>query len=128
MVSLKYFNGRYIHFLETVLYLSEYWKILHKNDPYCVNSGDGSGSHPLFGIAIISPVIISTLLTLLQWWNIEANTKNRLVTFPIVLCQCWPQYRSMRILYFGLWKKISQWKDELELQKKNVGSLGDFEF
>ena len=50
---------------------------------------------------------------------------NRLITLPLVICQVWPQYRILRILYFGLIKKSNQWKKENEHLKKDVSCLGN---
>ena len=90
------------------------------NNSYCETSRDYSGSHPKFGLAILTPVLISTMFVCIHWWRTEAN----LITLPLVFCQCWPQYRIIRILYFGLIKHNIRWKTENEEQKKDVCSLG----
>lgn len=92
--------------------------------PYCESSEYGDGSHPKFGVAVISPVVLSTVFVLFHWYNTESGLKNKLMTLPFVLCQVWPQYRILRILYFGLIKKSYQWKVENEEHKKDVSSLG----
>ena len=51
--------------------------------------------------------------------------KNRLATLPFVICQVWPQYRIMRILYFGLIGMSEKWKTENEQHNKDVSSIGD---
>lgn len=80
-----------------------------------------NGSHPRFGIAMLFPIIISTLFTLYTWWNIETDHK---LTLPLVILQCWPQYRAGKILYLGLWKQVNEWKKEQELYKKAIGNIG----
>ena len=105
--------------------LSEY-NTIHRNlTPYC-DSESKDGSHPRFGIAVISPVFISMIFVLFHWYKTENTPKKRLLTLPLVIFQIWPQYRILRILYFGLIKKSDQWKKENEDQKKNIHSLGDF--
>ena len=91
---------------------------------YCVTSKDRSGRHPKFGFAILSPVLLSTIFVLVHWWKIESNLMNKLITLPLIIGQIWPQYRIVRILYFGLIKQNRKWKVENEEQKKNVSSLG----
>ena len=106
----------------------DFWKIYRKEwkktGRYCHGSNDGR--HPTFGFAILSPVFLSTIFMLVHWWKTESNLKNKLVTLPLVICQMWPQYRIIRILYFGLIEQTSIWKTENEEQKKNVSSLGMF--
>ena len=104
----------------------EFWKIYWKNLDYCTTSKDGDRRHPIFGFAILSPVLLSTIFVLVHWWKTESNLVNKLVTLPLVIGQTWPQYRIVRILYFGLIKKNRLWKVENEAQKKNVSSLGMF--
>ena len=102
----------------------EFWRVYAKSWKYCVTSKDGSGRHPNFGLAILSPVVLSTIFVLVHWWRTESNRMNKLLTLPLVIGQMWPQYRILRILYFGLIKQNRKWKVENEDQKKNVSSLG----
>ena len=104
----------------------DFWSIYRKNEEYCDTSKDGDGRHPRFGLAILSPVLLSSIFVLVHWWKTESNQKNKLITFPLVIGQMWPQYRIVRILYFGLIKQNRIWKAENEDQKKNVSSLGMF--
>ena len=82
--------------------------------------------HPKFGILVLSPLILSFLFTLSHWWKLEGNWKNRLMSLPFLLLQCWPQYRMARILYLGLWKKDKKWRSEKETMDRNVGSVGRY--
>ena len=99
---------------------------MKKNWEYCETSQDGRGRHPKFGLAILSPVFLSTIFVLVHWWKIESNILNKLITLPLVIGQMWPQYRIIRILYFGIIKQNSRWRSENEAQKKDVSSLGMF--
>ena len=90
----------------------------------CMTSNDYSGSHPKFGLAVISPVLVSTIFAFIHWWKTEAN----LVTLPLVICQCWPQYRIIKILFFGLVKRNIRWFTEFEHHEKNVISLGKYTY
>ena len=77
---------------------------------------------------MITPVFIVTFFILFQWWRIEEKRLKRIMTFPLVLLLCWPQYRVARILYLGLWKQISQWRKENDIVKKEIGNLGKIFF
>ena len=64
-----------------------------------------------FGKMMIIPLILSTLFILTHWLKCEENFKRRLlITFPLVLLQLYPQYRSMRVL---LWYEIQKNHDIL---------------
>ena len=64
-----------------------------------------------YGIAMITVACFSFLTIVQQWIKIE---EEKLKTLPLLLLQLWPQYRSMRILYFGCIRKDSKWRKELE--------------
>ena len=60
-----------------------------------------------YGYAMLVPIILMTICSLRQWWRLEKGKYQRLLTFPLVLLQLYPQYRAVRILYLGLMKKRS---------------------
>ena len=120
IISEKWFHELSIPFWNLV----DFWKIYTDIEPYCRNNKK-DGSHPKFGIAVISPVFLSTIFVLFHWYKTEKNMLNRMMTLPLVICQVWPQYRILRILYFGLIKKSDQWKKENEHQKKDISCLGN---
>ena len=51
------------------------------------------------------PLILSTLFILPHWLKCEKTLKRRIVTFPLLLLQLYPQYRSMRILWWAFVRK-----------------------
>ena len=51
------------------------------------------------------PLILSTLFILPHWLNCEKTLKRRIITFPLLLLQLYPQYRSMRILWWAFVRK-----------------------
>ena len=75
-----------------------------------------------YGYAMLVPILIMTIFTLRQWWRLEKSW-NRLWTLPLVVFQFFPQYRALRILYLGLWKKAS-WRKEKDLYDRDLNSLG----
>lgn len=102
---------------------TEYTEMFHSNKEYCQYSRK-DGSHPFFGLATLMPVVVSTLFTIVHWWKIEATLFKKVITFPLVFCQVWAQYRVARIIFLGFWVQSKKWRFENEFFKKNVGSLG----
>ena len=82
------------------------------------------GGHVNFGILILSPVILAIFFTFPHWWMLEDNRKKKIFTLPLLLIQCWPQYRMLRILYLSLCKKDKRWKNEKEIIERDISSLG----
>ena len=81
------------------------------------------------GIAFTFPTL-SFLCTTHYWWYME-NIKReggsgRMNTLPLLLCQVWPQYRMIRILYLGLVKKCPQWRRERKVMLENVSGVEPF--
>ena len=58
-----------------------------------------------YGCLMLLPILLSTALLIPNWWKSEKNARNRLRSFPFLLCQFWPQYRAARILWWK-YKKI----------------------
>ena len=58
-----------------------------------------------FGKIMTIPLILSTIFILPHWLKFEKSFKNRLMTLPLVLLQLYPQYRSMRVIYWAFIKK-----------------------
>ena len=75
-----------------------------------------------YGYAMLAPILLMTIFSLRQWWRLEKSW-NRQWTLPLVLLQCFPQYRALRILYMGLQKKAS-WRAEKDLYDRDLTSLG----
>ena len=71
------------------------------------------------------PLILSTLFILPHWLNCEKTLKRRIITFPLLLLQLYPQYRSMRILWWAFVRKnatkASKEKLHHESSLSNVG-------
>ena len=80
-------------------------------------------SHVWWGLATLIPVMLQTLFLIPHWWRIESTKKRRILTFPIVILQLWPQIRVARLLYLG-WKKHKNWANENSLYQKNVSGIG----
>ena len=74
-----------------------------------------------FALLTATPIILHTLFLSRHWWTIEGKEDgNRLLTFPLLLFQIWPQYQLLKLLYNNEWAK-----EKLNYDKK-IGSLGNF--
>ena len=79
----------------------------------------------LFGWIIWIPIIINLLFTFPHFLRVEKTWKQRLLTFPFLICQCWSQYRSLRVLWFAyvpsnITKCLAE-KQDLEQTVYNLG-------
>ena len=74
------------------------------------------------------PVLLAMLFILPHWWSNEKKTTlcNKIFTLALVLLQFYPQWKMLNVLYMGLWKKNTKWKEEKEKLQQNIGSLGKF--
>ena len=108
---------------------SDYWLagVLFLKDSPCLRQLDKRYLYG--GITLIFPML-SFAFTTHHWWQMENPTKKggpgRLKTLPLLLCQVWPQYRMIRILYLGLVKKDPQWRRERNVMMENVSAVEPF--
>ena len=80
-----------------------------------------------FGKMMIIPLILSTLFILPHWLKCEENFKRRLITFPLVLLQLYPQYRSMRVLWWAFFRKnVSHCLKEKHHNDCSISYVGKF--
>ena len=89
------------------------------NDPYCMN-------YNTLGYLMMIPLSLSIILFIPHWWKEERTRKMRLLTAPLLLLQCWPQYRALRILWLKYKKKnVQLCIEELSVIKGTVGTIGE---
>ena len=70
-------------------------------------------------------IVINILFTIPHYLRVEKTWKQRLLTFPFLICQCWPQYRSMRVIWFAyVPKNIEKCLTEKLDLEQNVSNLG----
>ena len=91
-----------------------------------INSCKEIGTSPKFGLLMLCPIIISTIFIFGQWLRIEDSPKKRLYTFPLLLLQIYPQYRTLKVLYMALWKRDIRWKKDKEMLERNLKSIGRY--
>ena len=78
-----------------------------------------------FGFIMLSVISVMTFFAIRQWWTLEKSRKDRLLTFPFVLFQIYPQYIAGRILYLGFKQKKS-WRKEQKSYETDLMSLGKY--
>ena len=83
-------------------------------------SGEQKDEMQKIGISTMVIVCFSFLMITWQWMRIE---KEKLKTLPILLLQLWPQYRCLRVIYFGCFKKDPRWREEMAVNEKDVMTL-----
>ena len=77
------------------------------------------------GFMMMIPLILSTILMIPHWWKNEETRKQKGLTAPLLLLQCWPQYRALRILWLKYFKKnMPSSVQELRVIKGTVGNIG----
>ena len=109
------------------LHFTDYDSMLQTTDgKLCLDNGGKFYNHKYFAMAMLFPVILSTLFMIPHWWKQEKPKKRLLKTLPFVIFQLYPQYKMARILYLGLWKTDKQWKAKKDFLIKEMGSIGNF--
>ena len=78
---------------------------------------------PIFGTMVLIPIILGTLFTIPHWLRRENTWRKRLMTFPLLILQFWPQWETIKVLRL-VWKNDKKWKDEKEKLDKEISPLG----
>ena len=73
---------------------------------------------------LLAPVLLNFLFTLRPWWQMESES-GRILTFPILLAQLWPQYRACLIIYKIIKGDPSAGNDKVVLERE-IGVLEPF--
>ena len=81
--------------------------------------------HQKYAAAMLTPPIISWIFVAYQWQNIEVGAKRKLATLPLLLLQVYPQWRALRVLYYGKWKKQRGWQGMKEEWETEICNLGE---
>lgn len=89
-----------------------------------------SESHPIYGIAMLCPILFSMTFIFYQWYQIEykSTTKSKvykILTCIMVMVQFYPQFKTLEIIWYGYWRRDPEfnWKEEKVNLMLNIGSL-----
>ena len=78
----------------------------------------------LSGVSFICPSL-SFLFVTYHWWQLE-KPRNRLKTLPFLLAQVWPQYRMLKLIYKGYFRKDPRWRKEATVLQENLVGIEPF--
>ena len=113
----------------TVLLMSFFSVILPTGDVYSdivFTTNLFQKGHYKFGACSLVPLSLSWLLIAIKWFEIETKEKHhKLKTLPLLILQLYPQWRALRVLYYGkikdpTWQKM---KEEFEIGVSHLGKL-----
>ena len=102
---------------------------IERNESDHVTADLNKGILKEFGMMMILPLILNTLLTLPHWFVSEKTWPRRLITFILVILQLYPQYRSIRILWLSFCRKnLTQSKKEQTLVGTSISHVGKYTY
>ena len=81
--------------------------------------------HPIFGSIMLVPIILATLFIIPHWLKREDTTLKRILTFPLLVGQFWPQWQVLKVLKLIKERRTREWREEKEKLEKEVSSLGN---
>ena len=81
--------------------------------------------HPIFGSMMLVPIILTTLFIIPHWLKREDTTLKRILTFPLLVVQFWPQWQVLKVLKLIKERRTKEWREEKEKLEKEVSSLGN---
>ena len=73
---------------------------------------------------MLIPPFISWLFVAYHWFKNEMSVKDKVKTLPILIMQGYPQWRALRVLYYGRWKKQREWQRMKQDWETEIGNLG----
>ena len=81
--------------------------------------------HPIFGSIMLVPIILATLFIIPHWFKREDTTLKRILTFPLLVGQFWPQWQVIKLLKLIKERRTREWREAKEKLEKEVSSLGN---
>ena len=92
---------------------------------YEPRQGRQAVKHPIFGSLMLVPIILATLFVIPHWLKREDTILKRILTFPILVSQFWPQWQVFKVLKLIKERRTQEWREEKEKLEKEVSSLGN---
>ena len=82
-------------------------------------------NHPKYGCLTLVPLMVSFIGVTIQWYKIESNeNQNKLKTLPLLICQIYPQWRALRVLYYGIIRRDPKWREMKVEFETGISHLG----
>ena len=114
--SYSLLSGTYEPYCKEIWSRGNGWII----DPNCKPT-----KHPIFGSMMLVPIILATLFIIPHWLKREDTTLKRILTFPLLVGQFWPQWQVLKVLKLIKERRTREWREEKEKLEKEVSSLGN---
>ena len=76
--------------------------------------------HPIYGSVMLIPIILVTLFTIPHWFRREKSMLKRVLTFPMLIGQLWPQWQVVKILWLMIKKAVHGRMKKKSLKKKSA--------
>ena len=80
--------------------------------------------HPSYGSAMLAPFLLSWVFVTIQWFKTERGLSQKLKTLPLLICQVYPQWRALRVLYYAKWKRDTRWQRMKEEWETDISFIG----
>ena len=82
--------------------------------------------HPKYGSVTLVPLLMSLIGQTIQWFKTETREKrSKMKTFPILLLQIYPQWRALRVIYYGKIKKDRTWREMKKEYDVGISHIGN---
>ena len=82
--------------------------------------------HPKYGSLTLVPLLMSLIGQTIQWFKTETREKrSKMKTLPLLLLQIYPQWRALRIIYYGKIKKDSRWREMKKEFDVGISHIGN---
>ena len=82
-------------------------------------------THPYYGSVMLAPLLLSWIFVTIQWFRKEQGLKQKLKTLPLLICQLYPQWRALQVLYYAKWKKDTRWQRMKEEWETGISHIGE---
>ena len=80
--------------------------------------------HPSYGSVMLAPLLLSWIFVTIQWFRKEQGLKQKLKTLPLLMCQMYPQWRALRVLYYAKLKRDNRWQRMKEEWETGISHIG----
>ena len=102
-----------------------YYVVDHNHNGTCEENGILVPPHPKFGASMLAPTILSWIFVAKKWYKIEQGIKQKLMTVPLLILQVYPQWRALRVIYHGKWRKTNGWQRMRDAWEMEMSYLGE---
>ena len=77
------------------------------------------------GYAMFGIIILTTAFHVIHWFKVERSFKSRILTTPLLICQLWPQYRALRVIWLNYRHDYTNAKNEKKNIERSISYIGN---